>query len=188
MITGRFRESSQEIARARAIDPLSSYATAMSLWPLYLERRFPEAAEAASKLSASDPKNASPHMVLGLALSMTGDPKRGVDEFRQAYVLDPRPNYLAWVGWTQARAGDRAGAAEVLQRLRALSKTSYVQPYNFAIVYASLGEPDSSIAALERGVDLRSEEMLEIRSSVAMDPLRKDPRFQRILRRMNLAS
>jgi hypothetical protein len=75
-----------------------------------------------------------------------------------------------------------------LQRLRALSKTSYVQPYNFAIVYASLGEPDSSIAALERGVDLRSEEMLEIRSSVAMDPLRKDPRFQRILRRMNLAS
>ena len=188
MVTGRYRESSQEIERARAIDPLSSYAAAMSLWPLYFERRFPEAAEAASRLSASDPKNASPHSVLGLALSMTGDPKRGADEFQRAYALDPRPNYLAWVGWARARAGDRAGAVEVLQKLRSLSKSSYVQPYNFAIVYASLGEPDSSVAALERGVDLRSEEMLEIRASVAMDPLRKDPRFQRILRKMNLAS
>jgi tetratricopeptide (TPR) repeat protein len=188
MVVGRFDEASREVERARAIDPLSSYASAMALWPLYLDRKFPEAMEAATRVAAADPKNASPHFVVGLSLSMTGHPKRGAEEFQRAYDLDPRPNYLAWVGWARARGGDRAGATRVLSDLKGLSKTSYVQPYNFAIMYAALGEPDSCITALKRGLELRSEEMLEIRASVAMDPLRGDPRFQQILRRMNLAS
>jgi len=160
----------------------------MAIWPLYLGRRFKEAGEAATKLAATDPKNASPHFVLGLSLSMAGDPKRGAEEFHQAYVLDPRPNYLAWQGWAKARQGDRAGATQVLHQLEDLSKTSFVQPYNFAIMYAALGQPDRCIAELERGLELHSEEMIEIRTSVAMDPLRYDPRFQRILRQMNLTS
>jgi tetratricopeptide (TPR) repeat protein len=119
---------------------------------------------------------------------MAGDAKQGAGEFRKAYELDPRPNYLAWVGWARARQGDRAGATQVLRELRTLEKSSYVQPYNFAIMYAALGEPDSCIAALRLGLELRSEEMAEIRGSVAMDPLRADPRFREILRKMNLAS
>jgi serine/threonine-protein kinase len=188
MVVGRYDDASREIERARAIDPLSSYANAMAMWPLYLGRRFTEAKEAATRLAASDPKNASPHFVLGLSLSMAGDAKQGAGEFRKAYELDPRPNYLAWVGWARARQGDRAGATQVLRELRTLEKSSYVQPYNFAIMYAALGEPDSCIAALRRGLELRSEEMAEIRASVAMDPLRADPRFREILRKMNLAS
>jgi serine/threonine-protein kinase len=188
MVVGRYDDASREIERARAIDPLSSYANAMAMWPLYLGRRFTEAKEAATRLAASDPKNASPHFVLGLSLSMAGDAKQGAEEFRKAYELDPRPNYLAWVGWARARDGDRAGATQVLRELKTLEKSSYVQPYNFAIMYAALGEPDSCIAALRRGLELRSEEMAEIRASVAMDPLRADPRFQEILRKMNLAS
>ena len=188
MVVGRFADASQEIERARALDPLSSYASAMALWPLYLDRRFKEAGEAAARLAVSDPKNASPHFVLGLSFSMAGDPKRGGEEFHQAYVLDPRPNYLAWQGWARARQGDRAGATSVLQELTGLSERTYVQPYNFAIMYAALGQPDSCIAALERGLELHSEEMAEIRTSVAMDPVRSDPRFKEILRKMNLAS
>ena len=188
LIVGRPEQASTEIERARKIDPLSSYASGMSLWPLYFERRFPEALTAATHVAAVDPTNASPHFVLGLALSMTGHPDRGAQEFLRAYALDPRPNYLSYVGWAHTRMGDHAGAVAVLHRLQALSESTYVQPYNFAVAFAAAGQRDSAFAALDRGIQLRSEEMLEIKSSVAMDTLRADPRFGKVLRRMNLSS
>jgi len=188
MVIGRYDDASREVERARTLDPLSSYANAMAIWPLYLGKRFKEAGEAATRLAASDPKNASPHFVLGLSYSMAGDPKRGADEFHQAYALDPRPNYLAWVGWAKARQGDRAGATQVLNQLEDLSRATFVQPYNFAILYAALGQRDRCIAELQRGLEAHSEEQVEIRTSVAMDPVRPDPRFKEILRKMNLAS
>lgn len=185
MCIQRFDEASAELSRAREIDPLSSYIAGMSLWPIYYRRDYATAGEAARVLMAADPKNAIPHFIHGVALTMLGDSARGTAEFDRAYDLDPRAYYLAYAGWGRARAGDRQGALGVLRKLRVLSETSYVQPYSMAVIFASLGESDSAFAALERGIELRSEDMIETQNSPAMDPLRSDPRFKAILRKLN---
>lgn len=188
IVMGRHEEGASEIEKARTIDPLSPWITAMRTWPLLFSRRFDKTADLTKKLLAVDPQNASLHYVLGVALTMQGQTREGVAELERAYSVDPRPNYLCYVGWARARAGDRAGAQEVLRRIRERAAEQYVQPFVFAIMFASLGEADSAFAYLERGLVLRSEEQLDIRTNVTMDPLRSDPRFRSILRRMNLES
>jgi hypothetical protein len=117
---------------------------------------------------------------------MLGQSIEGLRELERAYATDPRPNYLCYVAWARARSGDTAGVRRILDQLREQEKKSFVQPYVFAIVYSSLGETDSAFAYLERGIALRSEEQCDIKVNVALDPLRSDPRYGDILRRMNL--
>jgi len=73
--------------------------------------------------------------------------------------------------------------------LNDLSKQKYVSAVLVAMIYAGLGEKDKAFEWLEEGYDDRSiglANLEEIKVDPAYDPLRSDPRFQDLLRRMNL--
>jgi len=82
-------------------------------------------------------------------------------------------------------SGRRSETQEVLDRLNELSKQRYVSASSRAVIYVGLGEKDKAFEWLDKAFDERSVGH-DIRVSPAYDPLRSDPRFADLLRRMNL--
>jgi hypothetical protein len=62
-----------------------------------------------------------------------------------------------------------------------------VPSYNIALIYAGLGELDSAFEWLERACDERNGNLAFMKVDATLDPLRSDPRFQNVLRRVGLA-
>jgi hypothetical protein len=65
------------------------------------------------------------------------------------------------------------------------STSVYVSPFLFALSYITLGDHDQAFASLERAYRERDVWMTWIKVDFHMDPLRSDPRFQDLVRRMN---
>jgi len=62
----------------------------------------------------------------------------------------------------------------------------YVPPTSFAVIYAYLGDKDQAMRWLEEGYKEHDFLMTSLNVAPEWDPLRDDPRFQDLLRRMNL--
>jgi len=66
------------------------------------------------------------------------------------------------------------------------AKQEYVQSWQFAKIYAALDEKDQAFEWLDRAYEARESSLRTLKVSPQFDPLRDDPRFQDLLRRMNL--
>ncbi len=66
------------------------------------------------------------------------------------------------------------------------AKQEFVPPTEFIVIYAALGEKDQAFELLEQAYDEHEGTMWILKVSPKFDPLRDDPRFQDLLRRMNL--
>lgn len=111
-----------------------------------------------------------------------------ITEFKRALSMFPNnTNGLSDLGWAYAMTGRKAEAQNVLDHLSALSKHEYVAPKNVAIIYAALGEKDKAFDLLEQAYENRSLASGQgIKAFPGFDPLRSDPRFADLLRRINL--
>jgi tetratricopeptide (TPR) repeat protein len=132
-----------------------------------------------------DPNFISAHFYLGYAYLHKDMYKEAIAEFEKELVIFPdRPRDLAALGDAYAVSGRRAEAEKVLNQLTELSNGKYVQALGVAIAYAGLGKEDKAFEWLEKGYQQRS--IGSINVEPAFDPLRSDPRFADLLRRMNL--
>jgi tetratricopeptide (TPR) repeat protein len=95
------------------------------------------------------------------------------------------PQSVAWLAHGYALVGKRAEALKIMAELNQLSKRAYVSSYDVAMVYAALGQKDRAIAELERAYEEHSTGLKWLRVDWRFDDLRSDPRFQKLLRRMN---
>jgi len=85
-----------------------------------------------------------------------------------------------------ARLGERSQALRILDELKGASKQKYVSAYSFAVIYLGLGEKDQAFAWLEKAYEERSFLLPYLKVDPIWDPLRSDPRFADLLRRMGL--
>ena len=92
-------------------------------------------------------------------------------------------------------AGRRDEALKILSEQKRLAKQCeqketakqcYVSPYNFLIIYTGLGDKDQAFAWLEKSIEQRTRMLVHLKSRPMFDPLRSDPRYAVLLRRMNL--
>ena len=75
----------------------------------------------------------------------------------------------------------------ILQQLEARAVKDFVSPYHFAYVYSGLGEADTAIDWLERAFERRSGAIYGIKGSFLFRNLHGHPRFNSLLKRINLA-
>jgi len=121
-------------------------------------------------------------------------PEQAVAEFKRAVEItkgDPffgDPFFVAALGHAYAVAGNRREAEKILQTLSDRAKKSYVSPFDVALIYAALGEKDKAFALLDKAVAERSTFLVYSKWEPRLDPLRSDPRFQELLRRIGLPS
>jgi adenylate cyclase len=83
--------------------------------------------------------------------------------------------------------GRTEDARKLLGRLEEMSTRRYVSPYHMAYVYEGLGEQDRAMDFLERAYEERAGGIFGIKGSFLFRSLRGHPRFQAMLREMNLA-
>ena len=90
------------------------------------------------------------------------------------------------LGWVYAVSGRRADALKIAKELGDLSSHAYVDFYQFATIYAGLGEKDEAFRLLEKGYEERSAGMPYLAVDPFWDGMRSDPRYADLLRRMSL--
>ena len=83
-------------------------------------------------------------------------------------------------------AGRRAEALNLLSELEERSKRSYVPSYDVAIVYVGLGDNEGAFAWLEKAYEERCSRLIWLKAEPLFEPLRSDPRFGDLLRRIGL--
>jgi TolB-like protein/Tfp pilus assembly protein PilF len=185
LVNGRLAEAERELRRARELDPLSPYVAAMSLFPLYEGRRYDEAVAGAEKLLRLSPDLSLPRLVLAQALFQRGDRERAIREFEAVNRQAPdAPTITAWLGWAYGRVGKRREAERIEAELAAAPPDRFVQPYARALVLVGLNRNAEALTWLEKGVAQHTEEVVFLKLEPAMDPLRSDPRFAALLRRL----
>ena len=184
---GRFEESIVELHHALELDPLSLGARHFLGRTLYWAHRNDEAIAEERKVLEMDPNQYLSHHALGQILLEKGQREEAMAEFRSAMEVSPG-NLLSManIGNAHAAMGNRAEAMRTLQRMSDLSKQRYIPAYLFAMVYAGLGQKDQAFEWLEKAYQERSSYLLFMRWYPSMVPLRSDPRFQDLVRRIGL--
>ena len=120
---------------------------------------------------------------------LAGRLHEAVQEFERA-VRDSHENPLAvgHVGFGHARLGRRSEAEKSLARLQELAGQRYVLPSAVALVYLGLGDHDRVFDCLDEALKERELRMLYLKVDPIFDPLRSDPRFDMLLRRVGFAA
>jgi Flp pilus assembly protein TadD len=134
-----------------------------------------------------DPNSQQAHAFLALAYEQKGDWAKAVAEMERAYELDKDQDGLSQLGHIYAMSGRTADARRVLRQLEELSGRRYVSAYNFAVLYAGLGERDEAFRWLQKVEDDRSEWFAAVNVDPRLDVLHSDPRFAGVLRSVGLA-
>jgi TolB-like protein/Tfp pilus assembly protein PilF len=182
--TGRFEESIAEMKRALKLDPLSLEINWFFGVAYHFARQYDQAIEQYRKTLELEPNFFAPHTFLGIAYVQKSMFKEGVEELEKAVAISPSNVSLAWLGYGYATAGRRPEAQKVLDQLMEISKEKYVSSFHRAIVYVGLGEMDQAFEWLEKAYEEHF--IVGFKAQPAFDPLRSDPRFANLLRRMNL--
>jgi len=134
-----------------------------------------------------DPHYARAHSILGMTYEKQGRIDEAIAEWETAVDLTSGQSavYRARLGRTLALADRRSEALEILRELTELAGREYVSPVVFVEIYIGLGDNDEAIDWLEKAYEERSAYMALLKVYKRFDPLRSEPRFQDLLRRMN---
>ena len=185
---GRSDEGLAEIQRAKRLDPTSLIIDATVCWLHYLRHDYQRAIDTCRQTLDLDPNFRSAHYYLGLAYLGKDRFGDAINEFERARDLDSRGGAMPDAGLVQALGGaGRLGEArDRLRSLDELAGRQYVSPYVRAVALAGLGERDAAFVALDDAYQERHPWLVLLAIEPLLDPLRDDPRFGRLMRRVGL--
>ncbi len=185
MILGRTDEAMAQIERALELDPISDFIQGCYGMELLFARRYDEATTQFQNVLKMAPN----HWVSG----WLHDAFHAQARYDEALAV--RKEHFAAIGdrvveEALARGYAEGGYREAMRRMAeteaARSLTTFVSPYGVAEFFAYAGERERVLEWLEKAYDARSPNLLYVGVSPLFDSVRDDPRFQDLLRRMNL--
>ncbi len=179
---GRHEEAIAAMQRAAEIEPLVPL-TIINLAGVYFDaRQYDRARQVMQNCMEMDPKCAArAHRTFGQIYSRRGMYEQALEECEKvAEIIGEPPRSTCPL--IHAAAGRRSEARAVLRELKA---EAVPNPRAIAALHAALGEKDEAFAWLEKAYEHRHFDLILLKVSGIWDPLRGDPRFQALLRRMN---
>jgi TolB-like protein/DNA-binding winged helix-turn-helix (wHTH) protein/Flp pilus assembly protein TadD len=184
---GRLEEAVAWSQRARELDPLGvDGLVANSLW-LFYARHYDESIQELRSVITVQPGNAQAHWFLGYALIAKGQPEQAIPVLEKAVLLSDRsPAVMGVLVRAYAHAGRRADAIRLLGELKRRTEAGYVPPAAFVNAYLGLGDKEQAFAWLERAYKEKSAILQFLKVHPHFDPLRSDPRFADLVRRVGL--
>jgi serine/threonine-protein kinase len=189
---GRADEALPYRMRAQELDSMANPSEPAFFY--FLARQYDQAIELYLQNIEKKPDIAHTHILLGEAYVANGMPAEGVAETQKGVALDAtldrtpeRWDRYPMLAYACASAGRHEEALKILGDQQNLAKQRYVSPFNFAIIYTGLGDKDQAFAWLAKAVEERTRLLTQLKSRPLFDPLRSDPRYVELLRKMNLA-
>lgn len=185
----RFDESIREIKRVLAIDPLMPLFYAWSIALHNAAGRYDEALGEFTKLQQIDPNIGLAYFHAGMACYLKGLYDEAIRTFDKGCEL------VCFPGWNEGmlllshlKKGDRKKSEEILAEMLEDRKKLPVSPVNIAWGFAALGDLDGAIKWLETAIQERESVMpfIHVYAEALVPVLARDPRFEAILKKMNL--
>ncbi len=184
--TRRHAEAMTEAQRAQHLDPLSPIISVGAAGPHFYARQYDEAIRRCRETVQLFPEFAPCYMCLGNAYLASGSYQDAIVAYQKARSLSgASPAEVAALGQAYAKGGIRGYYVWEIGRYRQGSKHQYVRAVNFAWNFAALGQRDEVFSYLEKAYEDRDWYLTRLQVEPFLDPLRSDPRFQDLLRRMN---
>ena len=184
---GRIDEACRAIGHAQQLDPDSAVLRAAGGALRFYARDWEGTEGDCRRSIALDPAAPFPHVQLGLLHAARGNFAEAVAEQERAIDLlgAMHPYPLTALGCVCAAGGRHREATEALDELRSLGGRVSVSPFHVAALNAALGKPNEAFTALDAAFEMRDTWLLSLRVHPWMDPLRGDPRFADLVRRMD---
>jgi eukaryotic-like serine/threonine-protein kinase len=187
--TGRFREADAEKKTAQELEPLSLIINFEVGLASYFSRNYDQAIDQFQKTLELDANFPPPHTFLAAAYEQKGMFEEAIAAFQRAITVTKGADKtlaMASLGHVYAVSGKKTEARKTLAELQRLSEHSYVPATDVALVYAGLGEKDKAFAWLDKAYEEHSFSLSNLKVEPRFDPLRSDPRYADLLRRIGL--
>ncbi|HWW18089.1 MAG TPA: winged helix-turn-helix domain-containing protein [Candidatus Saccharimonadales bacterium] len=182
---GRNTESLAESRRAQQLDPLDPSISIHLAWLYYYAHQYDDVVVQSKEVIEAATQSFWPHFDLGLAYEQKGMFQEAISEFQKAREISPSSTFvIAGLGHTHAVAGHHGEAMRILVELAGMSKSSYVSPFDVAVVYAGSGDNRSTLRWLEKALAERSGWLVYLKYDPRFEPVRSDPGFQDLVRRV----
>jgi tetratricopeptide (TPR) repeat protein len=185
-VTGRKQEGLAEMRLARRADPLDSVVAANLGWQLYLAHKYEEAEREGRKWDEWHTRYRGDYILASIYLQ-TGRTREAVDELQVGVAQTHHQALLElmYLGHALGVTGSREEGRKVLAEMQALSHSRYVPPDYIAMLFEGLGDRRAALEWYARAIDERCIN-LWVLADQRLDPIRSDPRFQNLMRRMGL--
>ena len=189
VMLGRMGHMDNSLAEARSAverDPLSVFSAHSLAFQLFVARQFEAAIAVAHAGIDMEPAYHPFHFDLGFSLGCLGKYEDAVAALRQATSIAPGDAIsAAYLGWALGLGGHRQEALAILGNLEQRRTEGYFPGLLMAAINLGLGEHERAISWLETAADESDPLQAFLKVWPPLDPLRADPRFQDLLRRMN---
>ena len=183
---GRFEEAIIESERSVDLDPLWAQASQNLGWWYHNAGRLAEARAALERALELQPDFPLVRLNLGLHL-LADEPERGLEELELASAAsEGAPIARCFLAYACGKTGKRDRARRMLDELHRVAAETYVSEVFFAIIHLGLKEHEEAIRWLEKGYEQRTGAMVWCAHLEMFEPLREDPRFSSLMRRMGL--
>jgi tetratricopeptide (TPR) repeat protein len=186
-VGGRSAEAIDVARRALERNPVSASMSHNLAVQLALARQPDAAIEECRRTLDLDPNFVLAYDIMAVSLASKGMFREALPLRQKAAALSPG-NMIsrALLGSLLANLGQRQEALQILEQLAATSKQRYVPAQSFAIVYTGLGDKDQAFAWLDKAYEERANRLAYLKFEPTLDPIRSDPRFDELLRRIGL--
>jgi TolB-like protein/tetratricopeptide (TPR) repeat protein len=178
---GHSTEALDAADRAIALDPLNNESYNLRISALFYARRYADLVSRAREIEQSPGRKLTDPEFVGNALVLLGRTQEA-----ESYYRKLAPDYwsrLTGEAIILARAHDSAGA---LRKVEELQKAYHdAASYQYGEIYAQLGDNDRAFANLEHGFEIKDAGLSGLKTDPFVDPIRADPRFAALLRKMN---
>ncbi len=179
---GKHDEAIRHMQIALEREPFSLIIRTNTGFMQYLAGRYEKAIEQCRAALDLDPSFGAPQECIAQSYLEIGKYDEAITELRRTPDLDQ-----AELGYALGAAGRKEEARALLGELQKRARTSYVSPYDFAVIYTGLDERDAAFAWLEKARQEKDSRLVTIKVHPRYKKLRQDPRFQELLGRMGLA-
>ena len=181
----RSTEAIASVERAQQLDPLSLMVQSASARAYYNARRYQEAVDQAKVALDLDSTYARARFWIGMGEEQLGRPDEAIRELKATIAKGGATSaYVAALGHVYATSGRRREALQILEDLETRSKSGYVSSLDIGTVRLGLGDTAGALAMLERAVRAQDGGLVFLAVDPRYDPVRRDPRFQCLLRRI----
>jgi serine/threonine protein kinase len=186
VVVGRKEEASRQARRAVELDPLSVNAANWLGTMLIYAREYGEAIAALNKTLEMDRGFLPTYVGLSIAYQGKNEPARAIEYADKVASMTRLPIASSLRGWLYGTAGRHGDAMRMLDELKELAGTLYVGALHFATVYCGLGDVEAWRKAMWAGYEERAGGLVFLRVVPVYDPMRSDPEYENLVRRIGL--
>lgn len=187
IVRHRLSQALEENSHTLELDPVSPLFNTVRAEIQYNSKNYDAAIDQGRRTVEQYPTYWLAYIWLGSAYREKKLYTEAMEQFSKGRQLSgDQPVMIALYGHTLALSGDATGARKALADLQRLARSRYVSSLYFAAIYTGLGEKSTALNWLDRAFTERNDRLVYLGVDPIADPLRSEPRFTRLLRKIGI--